>query len=50
MQVKSLRRVWITILLTSEGLHVQAFASDNTLVFFIAYEAVLIPLQALTAC
>lgn len=46
-QSKSLSALWLGILLSNEVLHYAAFTAANLLGFFIAFEAVLIPLQAL---
>jgi NADH-ubiquinone oxidoreductase chain 4 len=48
-QAKSLHALWLGILVSNELIHYAAFTAGSLLGFFIAYEAVLIPLQILIA-
>jgi NADH:ubiquinone oxidoreductase subunit 4 (subunit M) len=46
---KNLHVLWQGVLLSNEALHYAAFSAVSLFAFFIAYEAVLVPLQILIA-
>lgn len=48
-QSKALQLLWLTVMVVTEVLHYVAFLASHLLTFFVAYEAVLIPLQMLVA-
>lgn len=48
-QSKALQLLWLAVMVITEVLHYVAFLASHLLIFFVAYEAVLIPLQVLIA-